>query len=446
MTAPRQPFSEAIAFWLAKTNTPTQQYTDVWRDMHDTSFMVAGAHKANLLDDLRGAVQSAVKDGEGLEEFRKRFDDIIRKHGWAYNGSRNWRTRIIYETNLRQAYNAGRYAQLTDPDYLARNPFWRYKHDDQVQNPRLEHKAWDGLILPARDPWWQSHFPANGHGCRCKVFSESPASLKTKGLKPADKAPEIEYIDKTVGIRTGNPRTVRVPKGIDPGFDYAPGASLRPQAFELAEQTAGKIGGEIAKKLRAALKQIPGAPEPPVPLPPLTLKRAMSMLWGESAFKNPIPAALKKIAAPEEAIKALIYYAQEGFEDLNAYLRTAPSATVLLIRDAINVVLDKLPIVSGRVQRGIPDIAGTEFERFVAEHLAAWQGGGFVTYEAFTSTGAYGGYRGSIQLTITSKTGRDINGFTVYPEDEVLFKAGTRFKVKKARQDGETWHFGLEEV
>ena len=31
--------------------------------------------------------------------------------GWA-NGGRNWRTRVIFETNLRTSYAAGRWQQL----------------------------------------------------------------------------------------------------------------------------------------------------------------------------------------------------------------------------------------------------------------------------------------------------------------------------------------------
>jgi len=49
--------------------------------------------------------------------------------------------------------------------------------------------------------------------------------VKRMGLKVRDQAPPIEWEEKTVGIRGPNPRTVRVPKGIDPGFEYRPGAS-----------------------------------------------------------------------------------------------------------------------------------------------------------------------------------------------------------------------------
>lgn len=48
--------------------------------------------------------------------------------------------------------------------------------------------------------------------------------LKRRGLK-VSKAPAVEYEDKIVGVRTSNPLQVKVPKGIDPGFEYRPGST-----------------------------------------------------------------------------------------------------------------------------------------------------------------------------------------------------------------------------
>src|SRR3972149_3987534 len=120
------PFSEQIQFFRYKLNIGTRAWTDIWRDAHDSAFMVAGAYKADLLADLREIVDQAITQGTTLQKFRKGFDAIVEQHGWNYNGGRNWRTRVIYETNLRTSYQAGRYTQLKNPALLRVNKYWQY--------------------------------------------------------------------------------------------------------------------------------------------------------------------------------------------------------------------------------------------------------------------------------------------------------------------------------
>ena len=32
---------------------------------------------------------------------------------------------------------------------------------------RPQHLEWDGLVLPVDHPFWKTHAPPNGWGCRC---------------------------------------------------------------------------------------------------------------------------------------------------------------------------------------------------------------------------------------------------------------------------------------
>ncbi|HQU16638.1 MAG TPA: phage minor head protein [Gammaproteobacteria bacterium] len=213
------PFEEAIQFFRQKTRTPTAHWDDIWRTAHDHGFMVAGAASDDLLKDFQDALQDALDNGTTLETFRAAFDDLVERHGWSYNGGRNWRTRIIYETNLSMAYAAGRYAQMTEPDTLTAYPFWTYRHG-ACAHPRIIHVGWDGLTLRANDPWWSSHYPPNGWRCHCYVSPTSGAGLGRMGKDKPDTAPALDPQPWR------NPRTGKVhlvPKGIDPGFDYNPG-------------------------------------------------------------------------------------------------------------------------------------------------------------------------------------------------------------------------------
>lgn len=162
-------FAEQIAFFQAKLNLPTARWDDLLRAAHDRAFVVAGAMQADLLADLREAVRKGIEDGATLEQFRKDFARIVEKNGWTgwtgegTAGGEAWRTKVIYETNLRSSYAAGRYQQMQA--IKERRPYWRYRHNDSVINPRPEHLALDGKIVHADDPFWQTHFPPNGWGC-----------------------------------------------------------------------------------------------------------------------------------------------------------------------------------------------------------------------------------------------------------------------------------------
>lgn len=222
VSATSLPFREQNEFLRRKLNLPTTGWTDVYEREHDYAFVVAGANRDALVADFRQAVERAIEKGTTLEAFRKDFDRIVATHGWSYNGGRNWRSRVIYETNLRSSYMAGRYEQLMA--VREQRPYWQYIHSDAVEHPRPEHQAWNGLILRWDDPFWQTHFPVNAWGCQCSVRALSERDLQRMGKKGPDTAPPIVWEPRTIGQRSPQgPRTVQVPQGIDPGFEHTPG-------------------------------------------------------------------------------------------------------------------------------------------------------------------------------------------------------------------------------
>lgn len=128
------PFDQAIEFFRDKVNLPTERWSDLVREGHDTAFTVAGATKVDLLEGFRQAVGKGLDEGTTLAEFQKDFDKLVEKHGWSYKGDRDWRTRVIFETNIRTAYAAGRHRQMSDPEMVKRRPYWQYRHGASV-NP-----------------------------------------------------------------------------------------------------------------------------------------------------------------------------------------------------------------------------------------------------------------------------------------------------------------------
>lgn len=229
------PFREQAEFFRRKINLPTESWIDIYREQHDWAFVVAGANRDDIVADFRRAVEKAIAGDVTLGGFRKKFDEIVLTHGWSYNGGRNWRTRVIYDTNINSSYMAGRYEQLM----AVRNerPYWEYLHSDAVEHPRPIHESWNNLILRWDDPWWQYHFPVNAWGCQCRVISHSKDDMIRMG-REAGTAPQTHWEERQIGSRSpGGPFIVRVPEGIDPGFEYTPGQSRLHSAVPVERTT-----------------------------------------------------------------------------------------------------------------------------------------------------------------------------------------------------------------
>lgn len=208
------PAKEAIAHLRQKLKIQTQHWDDIRGQIHARAFTVAGATKTELLSDLHRSVIDAIEQGQSIGDFRKSFDRIVQEHGWAYKGKRGWRTRVIYDTNMRTAHMAGRWDQIERTKRT--RPYMRYLTvgDRRV---RPEHQAWHGMVLAVDDPWWDSHYPPNGWGCRCSVQTLSERQVQAKGLN-VEEGPEIERTER-INVRSGEIYG-DVPKGLDVGWDY----------------------------------------------------------------------------------------------------------------------------------------------------------------------------------------------------------------------------------
>lgn len=237
------PFREAIAFFRQKTPMPSATWTDFWQEKHDSAFVVAGAMRQELVDDFFTTIDRLRGQSKGYGAFLQEFDRIVAQHGWQYNGSRGWRSRVIWRTNMRTSYQAGRYRQMKEVS--ERRPYWEYHHSDFVADPRPHHVALDGTILPHDHPFWDTHYPPNGWGCQCYVTAHSRQDLEREG-RTVSADPQVRWEDVTVGSRGPRPQQIRVPEGIDPGWAYAPGKSWVDQAVKRAAVQMDTGATEVA--------------------------------------------------------------------------------------------------------------------------------------------------------------------------------------------------------
>ncbi|WP_319543166.1 PBECR2 nuclease fold domain-containing protein [uncultured Pseudodesulfovibrio sp.] len=304
------PFNEAIDYFRDKVNLPTDKWDDLMGGMHSRAFVIAGATESDLLSDLRMAVDRAISDGTTLEEFRKDFDSLVDRHGWKHKGNRGWRTAVIYNTNLSVAYSAGRYAKMTDPDVLAAMPYWRYMPSGSA-DPRPEHMAWYNVVLPADDPWWETHYAPNDYGCKCGVMALTEYSrdrlieAEEDGPFPVrTEAPDDEFYEWT-DRQTGEVH--QQPKGIGPGWDYNPGqAAWGRKISEKAMNQWRAQKGDAWERLTPGSWESEGLPRR------LTPDKAEASVGPRLSNSAEIETALRGILGKEEKI----YHADlRGFQN-----------------------------------------------------------------------------------------------------------------------------------
>ncbi len=229
---------------------PAFSWLDVQPEEHAHSFTVAKATEMDVLSTIREHTQNAIDEGKSFNSFKKELEPELQRLGWwgkdaAGNqlGSPR-RLRTIYWANTRTARAAGQWSRIQRVKDTF--PYLQYRIGHS-ENHRLQHVAWNKMVLSADDAFWDTHFPPNGWGCKCWVKQLTRLDVKKTGIS---KSPKIEHVD-FVNKRTGE--VWKVPKGIDAGWHTNAG-KLR--AESLAKFTMDKLPELPAKQATIAFKDL----------------------------------------------------------------------------------------------------------------------------------------------------------------------------------------------
>ena len=175
------PPKKAVAYLKNKGYAITWHWEELWQDAHAQAFTVAKATRLDILQDIREAVEKALAEGKTFAWFKKELTPVLQAKGWwgkqehvdADTGEISqvqlgspWRLQTIFRTNLQTAYMAGRWQ--TQIENVDDRPYWRYVAILDGRT-RPSHRAMNGKVLRYDDPFWQSFYPPNGWGCRCRV-------------------------------------------------------------------------------------------------------------------------------------------------------------------------------------------------------------------------------------------------------------------------------------
>ncbi len=258
--------AEVVRYFRAKQSIPTFDWRDIAPAEHAYSWTVAKTAGFDVLEDLRAAVDAAIVNRVPFEEFRQQLTPTLQAKGWwgrrivedprdgvpkiVQLGSPR-RLRTIYWANVRTAHAAGEWERTQRTKRFL--PFLAYTLS-QAERRRLEHEGWVGTVLPVDDPWWDTHYPPNGWGCKCGVRQVSGREAERLGWTENTTSPDPQ-LRPWRNKRTG--QTVMVPTGIDPGWDTNPG---KHRARNLAELLSDRIDRLPLRARPAAIADLVASP------------------------------------------------------------------------------------------------------------------------------------------------------------------------------------------
>ena len=367
-TFPKEAPPEVVAFFKNKQLKPSFNWSDVWKYEHQVAFTVAKAMQLDILEDIRDGVLKSIREGGTLQQFRKELAPLLQKKGWwgvqevidpvtgekvlAQLGSPR-RLRVIYETNLRTARATGQWDRVQRTKKT--HPYLLYELGPSREH-RKEHTQWQGLLLPADDSFWDTHYPQNGWGCKCRVRQVSRGEYHRIRGKHRLEAPPIQRRE-WMNQRTGE--VLDVPKGIDPGWDYNPGEGRLNHFKQQVQQKE--------RQLKQAIK---------TPLP-------------EQAVKAPAPFSTVKHVNGEQVNRLLNELGTPQSRTLfNEFLKAHP----------IQTVLAKATEIGGKKA-----IQNKALQARIAEHLGVPEAEAFRHYGHLRAVGRINGFTGVNREVVTVK-------------------------------------------
>jgi SPP1 gp7 family putative phage head morphogenesis protein len=227
------PFEEAIAAMDARgIALPAQYYGEFQGIQRQLNFSIAGVASLDQLQAVLDSLTAKLAEGQSFKEWQDSaaVQDLgLPKH----------RLDNIFRTNIQNAYNRGHWEQFKENEKFA--PYLMY---DAINDSRTRpsHAALDGIIRRVDDPFWDTHYPANGYRCRCSVvsLSEKQAQARSKGDNGLNKKIEPEKMkpDKGWDYNCGSDITAGINKAIADRMAKAAAKTVEPK---LAKSLKKKI-------------------------------------------------------------------------------------------------------------------------------------------------------------------------------------------------------------
>lgn len=295
ITRPRT-FKEAIEFILGKDAIPSDEWdADLWRgeerEVATRAFFASRVENARFLDRAQaflfdtmagtteevtgpdGVKRTALRGGDRATFVRRMREFMIREG--MVSGEEEFfqvnqrdvrdirserRLRLIYDTNMRQAYGYGQWKQGQTPAILRRFPAQRFVRDREVFVERPRHTKHEGDVrLKSDEEYWADYqndpsiggfgvpWPPFGFGSGMGVRDVSREEAQKLGLEVDDPKPSTEK-----SLNTGLAASV---KKMNPEVKKKLVAELRGYGIKVKDGQ-GEIGADSVNETGSVISEI----------------------------------------------------------------------------------------------------------------------------------------------------------------------------------------------
>ena len=177
---------EAVRWFRDRLIMSDEEFAALEGATHDLAFTIAGVNQLDLVTEVWEAVDRAVANGETLENFQERVGDRLAA---AWGKDQPWRVENIFRNQAQRAYGVGRWEQMNAPAVRKARPYRRFSAIIDDRTSEICEPI-DDTVLPADNPWWNSHVPPLHHNCRSHLVTLSEEEAKEEGV--AEAPPDVE--------------------------------------------------------------------------------------------------------------------------------------------------------------------------------------------------------------------------------------------------------------
>jgi len=188
--APADPdrFVEASSWFRERVAVTRDEWSMMTYEARRQSFTLAGTQQLEVVQTVMDSLQRAIDKGTPIDKWRQDVQESLGKKFAGLNPS--YLDTAFINAN-QQAYNAGRFEQMSRPEVTKVLKYWRFDSVFDGKESKVCHDC-HGTILPHDHPWWKTHWPPMHHRCRSQPRALTERMTKRAGGVTAAPKPKID--------------------------------------------------------------------------------------------------------------------------------------------------------------------------------------------------------------------------------------------------------------